>query len=57
MAEKQVIREQRIPFQISRDIPNAETIEALEEVRQMKQNPSLGISYMDVDEMMEELLS
>lgn len=28
MAAKQAIREQRIPFEISRDIPNAETIEA-----------------------------
>lgn len=57
MAAKQAIREQRIPFQVSRDIPNAETIEALEEVRQMKENPSLGKSYTDVDEMMKELLT
>lgn len=57
MAAKQAIREQRIPFEVSRDLPNAETKEALEEVRQMKQNPSLGKSYTDVDEMMKELLS
>ncbi len=56
MAAKQAIREQRIPFEISRDIPNAETIEAIEEVKMMKQNPSIGKSYMDVDKMMEELL-
>lgn len=37
---KQAVREQRIPFIISMDIPNEETIEAIEEVRQMKQNPS-----------------
>ena len=53
---KQAIREQRIPFTISRDIPNAETMEAIEEVKQMKQNPSIGKSYTDVDEMMKELL-
>lgn len=57
MAAKQAIREQRIPFEVSRDIPNAETMEALEEVRRMKQNPSFGKSYTDVDEMMKELLS
>lgn len=53
MAAKQAIREQRIPFEISRDIPNAETIEAIEEVKMMKQNPSVGQSYTDVDKMME----
>ena len=57
MAAKQAIREQRIPFEVSRDIPNIETMEALEEVRQMKQNPVLGKSYTDVDEMMRELLT
>lgn len=57
MAAKQAIREQRIPFEISRDIPNLETREALEEVQQMKKNLSLGKSYMDVDEMMKELLA
>ncbi|MCM1100169.1 MAG: type II toxin-antitoxin system RelB/DinJ family antitoxin [Clostridium sp.] len=56
MAAKQAIREQRIPFEISRDIPNAETIDAIKEVKMMKQNPSIGKSYTDVDKMMEELL-
>lgn len=56
MAAKQAIREQRIPFEISRDIPNAETLEALEEVKVMKKNPSIGRTYTDVDAMMEELL-
>lgn len=53
---KQSIREQGIPFAITRDIPNAETLEAIEEVQRMKQNPSLGKSYTDIDEMMKELL-
>ncbi|MCM1102878.1 MAG: type II toxin-antitoxin system RelB/DinJ family antitoxin [Clostridium sp.] len=56
MAAKQAIREQRIPFAVSREIPNAETEKALEEVTQMKQDASLGKSYTDVDEMMRELL-
>ena len=53
---KQAIREQGIPFEITREIPNNETMEAIKEVQQMKQNPSLGRSYTDVDAMMEELL-
>lgn len=53
---RQAVREQRIPFSISRDIPNAQTLEALEEVRQMKKNPQLGKAYTNVDEMFEELL-
>ena len=53
---KQALREQRIPFVISREIPNAETIEAIEEVKQMKKNPSLSKAYTDVDEMMRDLL-
>lgn len=54
---KQAIREQQIPFKISREIPNEETLEAIEEVRQMKKNPTIGKSYTDVDEMMRELLA
>ena len=56
ISAKQAVREQRIPFVISRDIPNAETLEAMEEVEQMKKNPNIGKSYTDVDEMMRDLL-
>lgn len=51
------VREYRIPFEISGEIPNAETIEAIQEVNKMKADPSLGKTYTDVDEMMEELLA
>lgn len=54
---KQAVREQRIPFSISREIPNEETIEAIKEVQELKQNPLSGKSYADVDEMMKELLA
>lgn len=53
---KTMVRQQRIPFEISMDIPNADTIAALEEVQQMKKNPALGKTYTDVDQMMKELL-
>lgn len=53
---KQAVREQRIPFFISREVPNKETMAAIEEVYQMKLNPSIGKTYSDVEEMMKELL-
>uniref|UniRef100_UPI00351D6AB1 hypothetical protein n=1 Tax=Butyrivibrio fibrisolvens TaxID=831 RepID=UPI00351D6AB1 len=37
---------------IAYETPNAETIEAIKEVEQMKSNPSIGKAYNDVDEMM-----
>ena len=54
---KKVVRENRIPFEISRDLPNDETMAAIEEVQMMKEDPSIGITYTDVDQMMEELLT
>lgn len=57
MAAKQAVREQGIPFYVSREIPNEETIAAFNEVEEMKKNPSLGKAYSDVDKMMEDLLS
>ena len=57
ISAKHAVREQRIPFDISMNIPNEETRKAIEEVQQMKKNPSFGKSYTDVDEMMKELLT
>lgn len=54
---RQAIREQRIPFAITRDIPNTDTLAAIEEVRRMKEDPALGKTYSDVDSMMKELLA
>ncbi len=53
---KKAVREYRIPFEIGAEIPNAETKEALQEVRRMKADPTLGKTYTDVDAMMEDLL-
>jgi DNA-damage-inducible protein J len=53
---KQAVREQRIPFYISRNVPNAETIAAINEVEKMKLNPQAYKGYNDVDKMMKELL-
>ncbi|MCF0247255.1 MAG: type II toxin-antitoxin system RelB/DinJ family antitoxin [Synergistes sp.] len=54
---RKTVRENRIPFEISGDVPNAETAEAIREVRRMKADPTLGKTYSDVDKMMEELLA
>ena len=54
---KKAVREYRIPFEISGDVPNAETVEAIREVKQMKAEPNRGKTYSDVDQMMEELLA
>lgn len=48
---KQAVREQRIPFVISRNITNKETLEALEEVEEMEKNPGKYKLYTNVDEM------
>ena len=53
---KQSVREQRIPFVLSRNVPNAETIAAIEEVEKMKLTPQDYRGFDDVDEMMTELL-
>ena len=54
---KTMVRQQRIPFEVSLETPNAETREAIQEVQRMKADPKLGKSYSDVDQMIEDLLS
>jgi len=54
---KTAVRWQGIPFEIAKNIPNTETITAIEEVQAMKKDPSLGKAYTDVDAMMKELLA
>ena len=54
---RQALRQHSIPFEITADIPNKETREAIAEVRRMKKDPTIGKAYDDVDDMFEELLS
>lgn len=51
---KQAVRENRIPFEIKGDIPNAETVKAIEET---EKGTGLSKSYSSVDEMMADLNS
>ena len=41
---------------IKYEIPNSETIAAIEEVQKMKSDPTIGKTYNNVDEMMRDLL-
>ncbi len=54
---KQAVREQRIPFELTRDVPNAETLAAIAEVGEMKKNPDKYKGYTDIDKMMRDILS
>ena len=54
LSAKQAVREQGIPFDITMRVPNSETIEAIEEVKAMKKDPSIGKTYTDVDDMMKD---
>jgi DNA-damage-inducible protein J len=54
---KQSVREQRIPFSVSRNIPSDTTIAAVEEVRLMESDSTIGKSYSSASQMMEELLA
>ena len=49
-------KHQKISMELStREIPNSETISAINEVQQMKKNPFLRKSYTDIDKMMRDL--
>jgi addiction module antitoxin, RelB/DinJ family len=54
---KTVVRQQKIPFEISANVPNAETRAAIAEVQMMKKDPPSYKGYTDVEEMMKELRS
>ena len=51
---KQAVREQRIPFIISREVPNQETIKAIEEIQMLKKDPN-NKTYSSFSELLEEV--
>lgn len=53
---RKAVKEKRIPFSIGEDAPGAETLAALEEIREMKLHPEKYKAYSDVDEMFREIL-
>ena len=54
---KQSIREQRIPFEIKRLVPNKATIKALEEVEEMEKEREKNKSFSSVEDLMKDLNS
>jgi len=53
---RQAVRQQRIPFDIALEVPNAETIAAMEEAERISRDPSVK-GYTDAEQMMKELLA
>ena len=53
---RQAIQRQGMPFDVVLNRPNAETLEALAEVEEMKKHPEQYKGYTDADAMMKELL-
>ena len=52
---RQTIRENAIPFHISREAPNADTIAAMREVEEMKKHPELYKRYSSFSELLKEV--
>ncbi|MBQ7884303.1 MAG: type II toxin-antitoxin system RelB/DinJ family antitoxin [Phascolarctobacterium sp.] len=53
---KVMVRRGGIPFDVRIDVPNKETLEAFQEIEEMKKNPSAYKRYNNVRDMMKELL-
>lgn len=53
---KQSIRVQGLPFVVTRELPNAETIAALDEYSEMKKHPENYKHYATFKEAMEDVL-
>ena len=54
---RQAIQRQGLPFEVVLHQPNRESLEALAEVREMKQHPERYKGYTDAEAMMKELLA
>ena len=52
---RQVVRQGRIPFEISLDIPNKKTIKAMSEAEHIASDPDVK-GYHDVDPLFNDLL-
>ena len=53
---KQMVYEGSFPFSITRKVPNAVTLAAMQETEEMRKHPEAYKGYSDVDEMMGEIL-
>lgn len=53
---KQAVREQRIPFSISRDIPNKETLKSFKEIEDSEKGKADLKTYNSVEELFDDVL-
>ena len=53
---KQAVREQRIPFEIKREVPNAQTRAALDEYYEMKAHPEKYKRYSSFQDTIDEVI-
>ena len=53
---RQMLREEAIPFEVRKEIPNAMTLAAMAEAEEMEKHPELAKTYSSVDALMEDLL-
>ena len=53
---RQMLREEAIPFEVRKEIPNAVTLAAMAEAEEMEKHPELAKTYSSVDALMEDLL-
>ena len=51
----QSVREQRIPFTISKEVPNKETLEAVKELERMKSHPEEYKDYDNFEELLKDI--
>ena len=52
---KQAIKRHGLPFEVTQLTPNAETLSAIDEVREMKRNPQLYKGFNSVEALFEDL--
>lgn len=52
ISAKQAVREQRIPFSISMDIPNADTVKAIDDIRHGR---NVSRTFSSVEELIGDL--
>ncbi len=53
---RQSVIRNALPFEVVREVPNAETLAAIKEVQEMKAHPEKYKGYTDIDAMFKELL-
>lgn len=52
---RQTVRENAIPFSISREVPNSDTIAAMKEAEEMRKHPELYKRYSSFSELLKEV--